>query len=246
MNRRFSPKLLLVALVSLSPLLPVQAEEVEVQGVVQAVKQVSVSSPVLQEVIKEVLVEEGDTVKEGQPIVQLENAKEELAVQEAERLVENAEFVAKGTESLYKDKMGSREQMLKAKTELALAKIRLAAAHVALKEKTVRAPLDGIVVKKHKEAGESVDRAEKLIDIVNIDQVYVQFYVTPKFLPVLQLGNEVTVRFAEPINAKFPSKIDFIAPNIDASSGLLRVKVLIDNPDHTIKAGLKGIASFGK
>ena len=149
-----------------------------------AVKQVSVSSPVLQEVIREVLVKEGDTVKEGQPIVQLENAKEELAVQEGERLVENAEFIAKGTEALHKDKMGSREQMLKAKTELELAKIRLAAAHVNLKEKTIRAPLDGIVVKKHKEAGEAVDRVEKLIDLVNIDQVYVQCYVNPK----LQIG----------------------------------------------------------
>lgn len=244
MNRRFFPKLLLLSLAGFSQLLPAQAEEV--QGVVLAVKQVSVSSPVLQEVIKEVLVEEGDTVKEGQPLVQLENAKEELAVQEGERLVENAEFIAKGTEALHKDKMGSREQMLKAKTELELAKIRLAAAQVSLKEKTIRAPLSGIVVKKHKEAGEAVDRVEKLIDLVNIDQVYVQCYVNPKLLPQLQQGSEVSVRISEPINAKFIGKIDFIAPNIDASSGLLRVKVLIDNPDHTIKAGLKGIANFGK
>lgn len=244
MNRCFFPKLFLVALASFSQLLPAQADEV--QGVVQAVKQVSVSSPVLQEVIRDVMVKEGDTVKEGQPIVQLENAKEELAVQEGERLVENAQFVAKGMQALADDKMGSKEQALKAQTELQLAKIRLAAAQVALKEKTVRAPLNGIVVKKHKEAGESVDRAEKLIDIVNIDQVYVQFYVNPKLLPDLKEGNEVTVRFAEPINAKFPSKIDFIAPNIDASSGLLRVKVLIENPEHVIKAGLKGIATFGK
>lgn len=244
MNRRFFPKLLVLSLAGFSQLLSAQAEEV--QGVVLAVKQVSVSSPVLQEVIKEVLVEEGDTVKEGQPLVQLENAKEELAVQEGERLVENAEFIAKGTEALHKDKMGSREQMLKAKTELELAKIRLAAAQVSLKEKTIRAPLNGIVVKKHKEAGEAVDRVEKLIDLVNIDQVYVQCYVNPKLLPQLQQGSEVPVRISEPINAKFMGKIDFIAPNIDASSGLLRVKVVIDNPDHTIKAGLKGIANFGK
>lgn len=244
MKRRFSSKIFVFALASAGSLLMAHAEEV--QGVVQAVKQVSVSSPVLQEVIKEVLVNEGDSVKEGQPLVQLENAKEELAVQEGERLVENAQFVAQGTESLFKDKMGSREQMLKSKTELELAKIRLAAAQVSLREKTVKAPLSGIVVKKHKEAGESVDRVEKLIDIVNIDQVYVQFYVNPKLLPQLKEGNEIPVRFTEPINAKFTGKIDFVAPNIDASSGLLRVKVLIDNPDHTIKAGLKGIADFGK
>ncbi|MGV3533517.1 MAG: efflux RND transporter periplasmic adaptor subunit [Chthoniobacteraceae bacterium] len=232
---------LLAALALLSPAL-LHAEEV--QGLVQAVKQVSVASPVLQEVIKEVLVEEGDVVKEGDVLVQLQNAKEELMVQEAERIVENAEFVAKGAEALHKDKMGSREQMLKAQTELALAKIRLPLAKVALEEKTIRSTLNGIVVQKHKEAGESVDRVEKLIDIVNIDQVYVQFYLPPKYLETLQEGQEVTVRFTEPVNAKFPAKVDFIAPNIDAGSGLFRVKLLIDNPEHVIKAGMKGLADF--
>jgi membrane fusion protein (multidrug efflux system) len=226
-------------------LVPRMASAEEVQGVVQAVKQVSVSSPVLQEVIKEVLVNEGDTVTEGQPLVQLQNAKEELAVQEAERLVENMEFHAQGMEALFKEKMGSREQALKSRTELELAKIRLAAAKVNLEEKTIRAPLSGIVTKKHKEAGESVDRVEKLIDLVNIDQVYVQFYVNPRYLTTLKEGQEISVRIDAPVNAKFPGKIDFIAPNIDASSGLLRIKVLIDNPDHVIKAGLKGTASFG-
>jgi membrane fusion protein (multidrug efflux system) len=217
----------------------------EVQGVVQAVKQVSVSSPVLQEVIREVFVKEGDTVKEGQPLVQLQNSKEELAVQEAERLVENMEFQFKGMQSLFNDKMGSKEAALKARTELELAKIRLAAAKVNLEEKTIRAPLAGIVTKKHKEAGEAVDRVEKLMDVVNIDQVYVQFYVNPRYLTQLKEGQEITVRFDAPINSKFPGKIDFVAPNIDASSGLLRVKVLIENPEHVIKAGLKGTATFG-
>lgn len=231
----------LIVIALLSPAL-LRAEEV--QGLVLAVKQVSVASPVLQEVIKDILVQEGSVVKEGDILVQLQNAKEELMVQEAERIVENAEFVAKGTERLHSFKDVSREQMLKTKTELELAKIRRASAEVNLKEKTIRAPLDGIVVKKHKEIGESVDRVEKLIDIVNIDQVYVQFYLQPKFLQTLKEGQSVTVRFTEPVNAKFPAKVDFIAPNIDASSGLFRVKLLIDNPNHVIKAGMKGLADF--
>ena len=48
------------------------------------------------------------------------------------------------------------------------------------------------------------------------------------------------------INAKFPGKIDFIAPNLDPQSGLLRVKVLVDNAEHVIKAYMKGWADFGK
>lgn len=218
----------------------------EVQGLVQPVKQVSVSSPVLQEVVEAVLVEEGHVVKEGQVLVELRKIREELAVQEGQRLVENAQYVASGTEALARDKMGSREQALRAKTELELAKLKLANAQEALREKTIRSPLAGIVVKKYKEVGESVDRVEKLVDIVNIDRVYVQFYLDPKLMPELKVGQTISVRFPVLKEGNFQGKIDFVDPRIDASSSLFRVKVLLENPEQKIKAGMRGLADFTK
>ncbi len=221
-----------------------QLRAADVQGLVLPVEHASVSSPVLQEVIEGVLVKEGDVVKKDQVLVQLRNAKEQLSVEEAQKLIEQAEFVEKGLDVLYKEKMGSREQALKAQTELQLAKIKLSLAEELLKEKTIRAPLSGIVVKKYKEAGESVDRVEKLVDIVNIDQVYVQFYLDPKYMLTLQNGQQVTVRIPVLNGEQFTGKIDFIAPQIDASSNLFLLKLLIDNPDHKIKAGMRAEADF--
>jgi len=223
---------------------PVRGEEV--QGLVMPIKQVSVASPVLQEIVEAVLVEEGDTVTAGQTLVQLRRNKEQLQVDEAHKLIENAEFVAKGAEALLQDKMGSREQALKTKTDLELAKIRLEVAEVQLKEKTIKAPLAGIVVRKYKEPGESVDRVEKLVDIVNIDQVYVVFYLDPKLSQGLLLKQPVSVHFPVLNNEGIKGEIEFIDPRFDASSGLCRVKVLINNPDHRIKAGMRGVAEFSK
>ncbi|MDB6169129.1 MAG: hypothetical protein JWM88_1993 [Verrucomicrobia bacterium] len=234
---------LLLALLALGSL-PLRAEET--QGLVFPIKSVSVSSPVLQEVIESVNVEEGNDVTEGQVIVQLRHAKEELTVKEGERVVEATEFVYKGAKSLFDQKMGSKEQMLKTQTDWERAKIQLALAQEQLKEKTVRSPLSGIVVKKYKEAGESVDRVEKLMDIVNIEQVYVQFYLDPKLLQVLKEEQPITVRIPVMNDAQFTGKINFIDPRIDASSGLFRIKVLIENPDRKIKAGMRALADFAK
>jgi len=218
----------------------------DTQGLVLPLKQVSVASPVLQEVVESVLVEEGDVVKEGQVLMQLRSEREVLEVEQAKKLIEARAFTAKGAETLFKEKMGSKEQALEKGVELDLAKIQLAAAEVRLREKTIRAPLAGTVVKKYKEAGESVDRVEKLIDIVNIDQVYVQFYLDPKFMQTVEPDQPVTVRFPVAKNTTFNGKVSFIDPRIDAGSGLFRVKVLIDNPDHAIKAGMRGVADFAK
>jgi membrane fusion protein (multidrug efflux system) len=230
----------------LSLLLAVPAFAQDAQGLVQPFKTVVVSSPVLQEVIEALLVEEGDSVKEGQEIVQLRRAKEELSVQEAEKILENAQFVANALSKLANEKMGSRDQALKAETELGLAKIRLAMAKVLFNEKTIRSPLNGIVVKKLKESGESVDRAEKILEIIDIDRLNVQFYLDPRYLQTLQVNQPVTVRFPDLKGTAITGKISFMDPRIDASSGLFRVKVLIDNPDRKVKAGMKALADFGK
>lgn len=222
------------------------AEADEKQGLVIPFKQVSVSSPVLQEVITAVLVEEGDTVKEGQPLVQLRSEREELEVLRTEKLIELATFKSKGAESLFNEKMGSKEKWLEETAQLELSKILHRAAEAAFKEKTVLAPLAGVVVKKYKEAGESVDRVEKLMDIVNIDQVYVQFYLDPVFMTSMRDGQEVRVKIAVLNNAEFTGKVTFIDPRIDAGSGFFRIKVLIDNESHTIKAGMRATADFRK
>ena len=218
----------------------------EKQGIVIPFKTVSVSSPVLQEVIDSVLVDEGAEVTEGQPIVQLRAEKESLEVERTQKLIELSTFKAEGAQTLFKEKMGSKEKWLEEQAQLALSKILHRAAETTLKEKTVRAPLAGVVVKKYKEAGESVDRAEKLMDIVNIDQVYVQFYLDPALMVATKEGQEVRIKFPVINNAEFTGRITFVDPRIDAGSGFFRVKVLLENKARTVKAGMRATADFGK
>lgn len=218
----------------------------EKQGLVIPFKTVSVSSPVLQEVIDSVLVDEGAEVSEGQPLVQLRAEREALEVERTQKLIELGTFKSEGAQTLYKEKMGSKEKWLEEQAQLELSKILHKAADNMLKEKTVRAPLAGVVVKKYKEAGESVDRAEKLMDIVNIDQVYVQFYLDPALMEATKEGQEVRVKFPVINNAEFTGKITFVDPRIDAGSGFFRVKVLLENKARTIKAGMRATADFGK
>lgn len=217
----------------------------EKQGLVIPFKTVSVSSPVLQEVIDSVLVEEGTEVTEGQPIVQLRAEREALEVERTQKLIDLGTFKSTGAQSLFNDKMGSKEKWLEEKAQLELSTILHRAAETMLKEKTVRSPLAGVVVKKYKEAGESVDRAEKLMDIVNIDQVYVQFYLNPELMEKTKEGQEVRVKFPVINNAEFTGKITFVDPRIDAGSGFFRVKVLLENKARTIKAGMRATANFG-
>lgn len=220
----------------------------EVQGLVLPLKQVSISSPVLQDNIKDIEVDEGDQVKQGAVLAHLLNDREQLEVQRCEILIKRAEFEYKGMKALAEEKDASQDAELEKETDLEAARVQYALARTALEEKTIKSPMAGIVVKRYKEPGESIDRTEKLFDIVNIDQVYVQFYLDPSFIEKLAVGDKVPVRFPafRNPNQQFDASVAFIDPRIDAASGLFRVKLLVDNPNHDIKAGMRGEADFSR
>jgi RND family efflux transporter MFP subunit len=220
----------------------------EVQGLVLPFKQVSVSSPVLQDNIKDIEVDEGDQVKKGDVLAHLLNDREDLEVQRCLILIKRAEFEYKGMKALAEEKDASKDAELEKETDLEAAKLQFQLAQTALDEKTIKSPLSGIIVKRYKEPGESIDRTEKLFDIVDIDQVYIQFYLEPGLIESLAVHDKIPVRFPafRNPNQQFDATVAFIDPRIDAASGLFRVKLLLDNTNHDIKAGMRGEANFGK
>jgi membrane fusion protein (multidrug efflux system) len=222
------------------------AQAEAVPGIVKPYKSVTIQPPVLQETITEMRADEGQEVRKGDLLVQLRNDREKLDVQLSEKLIELKRFIAQGQDKLFKEKMGSEEKALEAKTELEIAEVTLQAKKVALDEKTIRAPMDGVVVKRYKETGEAVDRTEKLLDLINYDQVFVEFFVKPELRRVLKTGDGVKVKVMDLDGADFAGKIDFIDPRNEAGSGFIRVKVLMENPEHRIKPGMKSTAEFGK
>jgi len=234
----------LFALIALTYPAIIRADEI--QGLVLPFKQVSISSPVLQDNVKDIEVDEGDQVKQGDVLAHLLNDREQLEVKRCENLIKRAEFEYKGMKTLADEKLATKDSELEKETDLEAAKLQYQLALTALEEKTIKSPLSGIVVKRYKEPGESVDRIEKLFDIVNIDQVYIQFYLEPSLIEKLGVKDKVPVRFPAINNGaqQFEAAISFIDPRIDAASGLFRIKLLLDNPNHDIKAGMRGEADF--
>ncbi len=235
----------LLALLALTYPVVIRADDA--QGLVLPFKFVQVSPPVLQDNVKDIEVDEGDSVKQGDVLAHLLNDRETLEVQRCELLIKRSEYEYKAIKTLADEKLATTDSEQEKETDLEAAKLQLSVAQVALEEKTIKSPLSGIIVKRYKEPGESVDRTEKLFDIVNIDQVYIQFYLEPALLEKLAVKDKVPVRFPAYNNSRtYEAAVSFIDPRIDAASGLFRVKLLLDNPDHAIRAGMRGEADFSK
>ena len=238
MIRTWRPFLLGAALVVAAA----QAEEVD--GLSMAYRSVTVSAPV-DEILAEILVDEGDAVTKDQPLARLRDEKEQIEFRRFEKLYEKRQFDHQASQNLLKDNLMSKEKAMAAEAELELAKVDYDLAKTQLDEKSIESPLDGIVIRRLADEGEFVDRVQPIFEIVNIDQLYLQFYVEPSLARALKKGDKVAFHTAEdPDGVDREAIVDFISPAADSSSGLFRVKLLAQNQTREVLAGVRVTAEF--
>lgn len=210
-----------------------------VPGLILPLHEVEVGTAVAG-IVAEVLVQEGQTVAQGDVLARLEDAMEKLDVERAARILEKARFDHEATQKLFSQNVATKEAALAKKIDFELAGLQLRAAEERLRQRTIRAPLQGIVVRREKEPGEAVLLNETVVQIVHIQEVYAQFYLEPAQAGGLSQGQQVTLRVPSlPAAATITGVVHFMDPRMDAESGLYRVKVKLQNPGLLLKAGMR-------
>jgi multidrug efflux system membrane fusion protein len=208
------------------------------KGVVLPFRQVEVSSPVASRIL-ELKVQEGDAVKEGQPLAVLYGRLEELEMLRAKALLERREFEAKGTRRLFDSKIISEAKAMEARIDLDLARLQYETALEQVRLRTVLAPMAGVVVARAREVGESVTVAQPLFRILDLSRVVVQVMAEPEALGALAPGRTVRVRIhGAPGELDCQGLVSLIDPCANAE-GRVRVKILVENPDGQIRSGLR-------
>jgi len=214
-----------------------------VEGLVLPYRQVEVAAPVSSR-ITEMKVKEGEAVKEGQSLALLYGKLEELEAQRAKVLLERREFEAKGARKLYESRVIPEARALEARIDLDLARLQYETAVEQVRLRTVLAPMDGIVVTRTHDAGETVSTAQPLFRILDLSKVVIQVEVEPRQLAALLPGHRVRVSFplaAQPTLAV--GEVILVDPCAGAE-GRVRVKVLVENPERRIRSGTRAVVEL--
>lgn len=208
-------------------------------GLVLPFKEVVVSSPV-QSTIDAIACKEGDTVKRGETLAQLDNRIEKLDMLRTKAALEKRQFDFEGSKNLFADNIISEDEAMKGRIELELARLQAEQAEEINRMRTITAPINGIIVEKMREIGESVTATEPMFRLVDIDRVFIQFYLPVEDSAAIKVGKALRIKCrAADEDAMFDGRVEFVDPRVDAASGLIRVKVIVDNPKHAIKPGLR-------
>ena len=243
---------------------PAPVKSVLLDCMIQPNQIVQVGTPV-SGVVEHIAVERGDTVVRGQVLVQLSAGVERASLAVArERAAQVGEtVVANGTQELarrelarahelyaqnfvsktYLDKQqaevsvaGGRSDQASERRQLSGREVGLAQAQLA--QRTIRAPISGVVVERLAAAGEYVEQ-KPVLRIASIDPLRVDVLVPAAAFGQIEPGRSATVvpeLFNRSTHVAVVKTVDRL---IDAASNTFRVRLELPNPSGALPAGLR-------
>lgn len=231
---------LLAAVLLLAPLLQAQQGQ-WIPGITEAINDVTLSAPSAG-IISRRPLPEGEFVKAGTVLMELDKELELLEVDRRKAVLDLRTTDMENSKKLFEKTISlSREEMDKKITEYAVAKTEYELAQEQLKRRHVAAPFDGTITALLLNVGEACQAQQPLVRLVDTRKCYFICNVEARSGHTLTPGQSVRLEVeAGQEDAVFTGTVFFVSPVVDPASGLMRVKVLFDNPEGKIRPGVAG------
>lgn len=218
-------------------------------------------TPVISGKIARIYVNEGERVKKGQLLAELDTRSIRLQLQQAEAALsmaranfEDANRNLERMERLYREKAVSEQQYEKIRLayEAARAQKEQAEAAVNLARHTLevsimRAPFDGIIAAKNLEEGDVINpmmggfsASSSVLILVDYSRIKVRFDVSPADALRLARGQKIFLESFVLPGQQFEGQVTAVNTSADSQTKKFRVEAIINNPDLSLKPGTFG------
>lgn len=234
-------------------------------GVVKAKNQVEIF-PEISAVVTAVNVQNGDEVKQGQPLVSLRNKEFQERVNQARAALQIARAQARQAEAKQTEAQARLRRLkaladqgltndaelesvqtqalsAEADVELAHARVEQAASTVAEEEEAlaqtvIRAPVDGTVGNRDAEVGMMVGPGTRLFTLGQLDSVRVEIVLTDRMLSYIEAGQRTEIEAATASSGILNAKLSRISPFLHPVTHSTEAEIDLANPGHVLKSGM--------
>ncbi len=237
--------------------------------VITPFKMADVASPVAG-VLEAVHVDRSDRVEQGQVVATLDSGVERASLELAQvrSTMENEIHLGKinlafderekaRLDSLYTKKVASFHDKDRAERDAALSRWKLRQAHdvhklrelelrkaeEVLKQKTVRSPIEGVVLERYKTAGEYVED-QPVLRLAQLNPLYVEAIVPMEHFGKIHVGMAGEVVPETILKHPHRATVRVVDWMGNAASGTFGVRLELPNPDYQLPAGQKCLVRF--
>ena len=219
--------------VEASPLL----EKLQATGSLDAEESVDLKPEVDGEVTS-IQMTEGETVKKGDLILQIDESKQKAAVAEAEADFRLSDENRRRADMLLSDGTISQQEHDQVHSAYRRSEATLNLARKRLTEYTMTAPFDGILGRRYVSVGQYVSPQTILVSIYALDRMKLDFSVPERYSARVKPGQTLNLTVAAHGEEKFSGEIYLVEPEVEAQTRTVQVRAYVPNADHRLKPGM--------
>lgn len=181
----------------------------------------------------------GEPFKAGEVLTALDDSRYALEVRRATEQADFARAVFEDRKQLRAKNFTSDYELKKAEFDLSVAESSLADAKLNLSYCTVKAPFAGKLAEIRTQEYETVRPGQPLFRIIDDNRLLAVMNVPLNNVALTTVGNPVVVSVSG-TDRKAKGTVYEVAPQADHRTGTVRIRVLIDNGDGKLRAGMTG------
>ena len=205
------------------------SEYIEYSGMLEAENVIDIT-PAIPTIIKEIFVDEGDIVHEGDLLVKMDDSSLIQAVAQVGNLEKNYNRM------LELKKSGSIDEKTFEEVETAY-KIAKSNFEFLLENTEIKAPFDGMITLVSQKEGETFNSMMNpvLIRLINLNKMKVKVNISERDISKLKKGQQAVINIDSETESDFIGKISFISPEADRFSGTFLCEITLNNPENILK-----------
>lgn len=213
------------------------AEQARAIGTVSAPRSITIYPEVTAKVT-EVLFKAGDKVAAGQPLVELDKAEQQVAVDLARVSLDDASRALVRSEALAATKNIAQAALEDARSLKRKAEIALNTAQIALDRRTVRAAFAGEVGLSTLAVGDLVTPSSAVATLDDVSSLKVTFAIPERFSSRSALGQTLSAVAEGSPDKPIEGRVSAIDTRVDAAARTLKLEALLDAAAAT-RAGIR-------
>lgn len=193
--------------------------------------------------VNRILVENGNRVKKGQVLIQLDDALLQWQLKAAEVQTQGLESDLSRYRVLVESEAIQGIQLEKTDLALKSAQIQVSTLQEQIKKTSIRSPFEGIITAKLTEEGDFAAPSKPLIQVTDISQLKLTVQVPERELQLFETGKEYPVQIPS-LNLYTHGKVSMIGSRGNPANSF-PVEITVPNTNNQdIKAGMFGQLSL--
>ena len=188
--------------------------------------------------VKQIFFNDGQRVRKGQLMVQLEDQLQQAQVAQARAELSIAEANHKRNQELVAQNFISQRSLDESAAALEVSRAKLSLAQATLQRLQVLAPFDGIAGLKQINVGDYLKDGADMVNVEDIDAVLLDFRLPERFQAKVRAGQKAQLTVDALPGRPFSAIVQAVDPLIEANGRSVGVRGCIDNRQQQLRPGM--------